>query len=136
MGLAQSGADLEGDIEDMVEWKRALTGLFSEVLPLDVFHRDEGLFRLVIDLIDGADVRMGEGRRGLGFDDEPLPDVLVQGKPGREKLQGYGTFEARIIGQINNPHSTPAEDFVDLVMTDDHAPGGKLHRPSGDCPGK
>ena len=81
-------------------------------------HRDEGLAVGLINFVNSAGVRMVEASGGLGLAQKPRPLILVLEGLTREELQGYGAFELRVLGLVNDTHAAPAELGEDLVMAD------------------
>jgi hypothetical protein len=77
----------------------------------------------LVDFVDGGDVGMVDGGRGLRFLDEAAPAGLVGHELGRQDLHRDLAVEPGIEGAIDDPHTAPADLFLDSVMgeeTPDH----------------
>jgi hypothetical protein len=57
------------------------------------FHGDESLPVLVVDFVDGADVRVIERGGSFGFALEAAQSLCITGEFISEELQGYATTE-------------------------------------------
>src|SRR6202044_1685982 len=89
-----------------------------QCLPVEKFHGDESLATLLADVVDGADVGMVKGGRGLCLSLESRKGLRVARHIGREKLQRYKATQAGILGLVNDPHAPAAEFLDDAVMGD------------------
>ena len=72
-------------------FERPLLDLVPERLPFHVLHGDVGSSLAFPDLMDDADVRVGQGRGRLGFDEEPLLELGRVHQVRREELQGHAS---------------------------------------------
>ena len=59
--------DIDGDIEQAIEFHALAADQVFERLAIEKFHGDEGFGVLFTDIVDGADVGMIQSRGGLGF---------------------------------------------------------------------
>ncbi len=57
--------NLRPQFQHLLQWQRLAVDAMFQGLPLQEFHYDESPFVLLINLVDGADVRMVQGRGGL-----------------------------------------------------------------------
>ena len=71
----------------------------SQAPALDVSHRDPGDALVLAEVVDGADPRVIESRRGLGLPQEPLARVLVDAESGGEELQRDLAAQTRVLGE-------------------------------------
>jgi hypothetical protein len=69
----------------------------------------------LVDLVDGADVRMIQGRRSLGLVKESLLRRVVAGQVRRQELDGDLTPQARVSGRIDDAHAAVPEFGEDVV---------------------
>jgi len=89
----------------------------SERLPPVPRHDDEepavgGL----ADFVDGADVRMIDGRCGLCFADEAGFGLGIPGQLGRQEFQSDRALEARVFRLVDDAHAARAERIRDPVV--------------------
>ncbi len=87
-------------------------------LAFQQFHGDESPGVDFINFVDGADVRVVQGRCGLGFTAETLQSLGVLGEFFRQEFQGYKTVEAGVFGLVHNAHAATAELLHDAVVRD------------------
>ncbi len=99
-------------------------------------HGDEAQALVLSDLIDGADVRMVQGRGGLGLATEA---GLVLGSHGAlvmEKLERHLAAQLHVLGQIDDAHAPAAERPDQPVVRDltggERLPGGGTASASGE----
>lgn len=59
--------DVNGEGQQDFSFQRAAGGAVPEGQPIQKLHGDERLAMLVVDFVDSSDVRMIQGRSGLGF---------------------------------------------------------------------
>ena len=93
-----------------------------------VRHDDEELAIVGgLDAVNGADVRMVGGRRGLRLADEALLGGLVVTPLRRQELERNVSAEFRVARLVNHAHPAAAELGGDLVV--DHGPANEgIHR--------
>src|SRR5579859_2078548 len=87
-------------------------------------HGDERPPMLVIDLIDRADVRVVQGRSGLGFALEAVERLRIFSYLVRKELEGDEAAEFYILGFVDHAHAAAAQSFQNPVVRDglaDHA---------------
>ncbi len=63
VGFAETLAELHRDIQRLVQVQRTRPGLVLENLAVDPLHGDEGVSFGFVDLVNGADVGVVQGRR-------------------------------------------------------------------------
>src|SRR5579872_1995071 len=81
-------------------------------------HSDEGLPVLIVDLVDGADVRMVQCRSGLGFALKATECLQVFGYVVGQELESDEAAELHVLGLIDHTHPAPAKFLQDTVMRD------------------
>jgi len=114
-GCQRSG-DRDG-IPENVGYRQAIRwNQLLECLAVDELHHDEVSPIVLVDLVDGDDVRMIQRRRSFGFVNEPLLARLVCQLLGTQDFDANETIEPQIAGLIDNTHSAFAELGDDLVM--------------------
>ena len=86
--------------------------------PIQKLHGDEGFTVLIVDFVDGADVRMIQCRGGLGFAPEAGECLRVFGDVIGQKLKGNEAAEVHVLSLINHTHPAAAEFLDDAVVRD------------------
>jgi len=71
---------------------------------------------LVVNFINGADVRMIQGRSCLGFYAKACECLRVFGYFVGQELQGDKAVELDVFCFINQPHTATAELLEDAIM--------------------
>src|SRR5438128_1194216 len=87
-------------------------------LAFQKLHGDESLPLLLADVVDGADVRVIEGGRGLRLASETGQRLKVSGNFFRQEFEGDETVQARVFGLVDHTHPTAAEFLQDAVVRD------------------
>ncbi len=116
VGLLEARRDLERDFDRLVYLERPRGERFLEAPSLDERHRDERRALGLSDLMDGADIRVVESRRGAGLLDETGFRFRVALELGGKELQGDDAAEARILGLVDHAHAALADLVEDFVM--------------------
>jgi hypothetical protein len=90
---------------------------FVQGIAVHKFHGDKGdTFGRLANVVNGADVRVIKGRRGLGFGKKPLPALLIAGQFGRQKLDRCLPTQPRILREKDFSHSSGANTGNDAVV--------------------
>jgi hypothetical protein len=87
-------------------------------LSVQVFHDDESLAVLLVDLVDGADIGMVEGGSGSCFAPEALQRLMVFGYVVRKELERDKAAQFDVLGFIDHTHTAAAELLNDAVVRD------------------
>ena len=119
VGLAQTRGDLVDDVHGLLRLERPLPDPVPERLPLHVLHGDVGPVFALADLVDDADVRVGQGRGRLGLDEEPLLELGRVHEVRRQELQGDASLELEVLGLVDDPHTAVADLLDDPVLAGD-----------------
>jgi len=82
---------------------------------IDDVSRDEPLAFVLIDVMNGSDVRMIEGRCGSGFSLEALQRLLTLGQVFGQELERYQAEQLRVFGLVDHARAA-AELFQDVIM--------------------
>ena len=98
---------------------------------MHILHGDIGPALALPDLMDNADVRVGQGRGRLGLDEEPLLELGRVHQVRRQELQGDRSPELDVLGPIDDPHAAVTDFVDDLVFSGDetarfHNRGGRF----------
>jgi hypothetical protein len=90
--------------------------LIAQRLPVHMLHDDEELAVMLLDVVDGANVRMVERRRRACLLQKARPCIRLCRHLRREKFQRDFAIEFGIDGEIHLAHAARAEVLKDLVM--------------------
>ena len=129
MGGIQGVRDLDAKIEHRLNLQRLASDAVPERLPLQQFHGDEGSPIGLVDLVDGADVRVVQGGRSFGLPLETRESLCVVGEFVGKELQGDVAAELQVFRLIHHAHAPAADPAEDAVMGDrlTHGLGGRGH---------
>ena len=94
---------------------------------LDQFHDQEVHAILVTDVMQRADVRMGEFRNRFGFALQTLPQGRIRGQIAGQNFDGYISLQTSVPGAIHLSHSSRPERRENLVRSEFDT-RGKNHR--------
>ena len=100
--------------EDLVQRQPARTHAAVERFARQQLHDDEVGAVLLVDLVDGDDVGMVEGRRGACLLEEALAPILVGHLA--DHLQGDEAIEARVHRAIDHAHASGADPIDEPVV--------------------
>ena len=89
-----------------------------ERLAIQKLHGDERLAVVLADLVDRADVRMVQRRRGTRFAPEAFQRLRVAGHFLGQELQGHEAAKVGVLGLVDHTHPAAAELLDDAVMRD------------------
>jgi len=101
-----------------IKRQRIVGNAVLQDLPVEKFHRNDWPTVVFANFIDGADVRVIQGRSSLCLKVEASQYFCVWREPVREELQGNEAVELGILCFIDNAHTAPAELFGDAVVRD------------------
>jgi hypothetical protein len=101
----------------------------GKVVAVDVFHGDEVAAVVSPDVVDAADVDVGDGASGADFAVKEGEPCGVGGETGREELHGHGLAEGEVVGAIDLAHA-PGTDAADdsVAIRDEGARREQLGR--------
>src|ERR1700730_17274629 len=106
--------------------------------PVQELHHDERTIDVPADFVNGADIRMVEGRGGTRLAAETFQDLRVLLQIVGQKLQRNETAQLQVLGFIHHTHPATAELLDDAIVRDglaDHTQacyggsGGKSMKP-------
>jgi hypothetical protein len=81
-------------------------------------NSDKGFAVLVVNFVDGADVRMIESRGSFGFALEAVEGLRVFGYIIGKEFEGNEAVELHVFGFVDHSHAAAAELFYDEVVRD------------------
>ncbi len=108
--------DLDGVIQQLVEFQRLLGDPVLQGLPFQVLHDEEGRAFPLADVMQGADVGMVQGGGGAGLALEALESLTVRRVPFGEELQGDGATEPSVLGLVDDAHAPAAKLLKNPVV--------------------
>jgi hypothetical protein len=114
----ESVGDLDAKGEDRLQFHRTACDQVLERRAVEEFHHQKGFAAFLADVVDRANVRMIQRRRGLGFAPETLKRLPILRQILRKKLEGHKAAEAGVLGLVDDAHASAAEFFEDAVMRD------------------
>src|SRR5262249_16902439 len=116
MGGIERIRDLDGQAEKLGGGKRSPRNKVIQGSALQKLHSNKVLSLEFVNFVDGADVRVVEGRCSPRFPLEPLQRARIPFGLLREKFEGYPASQADVLGLINDAHASGAELPYDPVM--------------------
>ena len=114
VGCPQGVGDLGADRKSVLQRQGGLLRL--EGLAVDEFHCNEIRAFELFDAVDGTDVGMIEGRRGLGFLDEPGRFFSCGRHLIREEFQRDHAIECEVPRLVHDAHAPLAQFLKDLIV--------------------
>ncbi len=121
MPSSRSSSRLEGPPGDAV----------LERLAFQKLHHDEGLPLVLVDVVDGADAGVVEGRGGPGLALEALLGLVAREEPLGQELERDLAAQAGVLGLVDDAHAPAAELLEDAVVGDGLAGHGDALRCAG-----
>ena len=106
--------DLAGDRQRLVERQRPLRDAIGERRTLDELEHQRLTSLHVLESVDGADVRMIEGRQRLRLTCEASHPLGIGGEGVRQDLEGDLAIQPRVAGAIHLAHAARAKQRQDL----------------------
>ena len=108
--------DLDGQLDKHIHLQGVLADALLESLPLQQFHGDEIAAVGLPDLIDGADVRVIQGRGGPGLALEALQRRRVFFQLSGQELQSDVPAEVEVFSFVHHTHAAAAKLVQDAVV--------------------
>ena len=108
----QRVGDFRGQRQREVQLHRLAGDLVLQRGTIEKFHGDEHFAVLVVNFVDGADVRMIQGRSGFGFAFETRKRLGIFRDLVRKELQRHEAAELGVFRFVHHAHSATAE-FLD-----------------------
>ena len=96
----------------------------------DELHDDEIHAFFVADVVDGDDIGVIQGGRGLGFLHEAQLALAVGDPVGRQNLDRDGPLQLRVASLIDDSHAALAQRIDNLVVSNGAANHGAVSPPS------
>src|SRR5215472_8095053 len=116
MESVQCIGDLNAEVKQGFNVQRLATDPMAKCLALQQFHGDEGSPLRLINLVDGADVRMIQCGSCLGFTLKTAERMRAFGCVVRQELERNKATELHILGFKNDPHRAGAKLLNDVIV--------------------
>ena len=107
---------LHRDVQQVVKIQSLAMDSLLQALAFELFHDDEGVPVVVLDVVDGADVGMVELRCGARLPHKPLQRALILGQMFGDEFQRDMAAQADVLRLVNNSHSAAAQLRQHAVM--------------------
>jgi hypothetical protein len=108
--------DFDAEVEEGFEFDRPGADAVLQRDAIEKLHCDKGFAVLIVDVVDGADVGMIEGGRGLGLTLKAGKGLGIAGDFFGKEFERDEAVETRVFGLINDFHAATAELFNDAVV--------------------
>ena len=97
---------------------RTVADQVLQSVTVEVLHGDERLAVLFANVVDGADVGMVEGGRGLGLTPETLQSLAVLGHVFGQELESHKAMQPGVLGLVDDTHPAAAQLLDDAIVRD------------------
>ena len=91
---------------------------------VEEFHGDESFAVLVVNLVNGADVRMVQGRGSFGFALKAAQGLRIFGNVVGQELEGDKAAQLHVFRLVDNAHAPTTELLDDPVVRNSLADHG------------
>ena len=98
-------SDLDGQLEKDFLLQRLAFSAVLEGVPLEQLHGNEISAIMLVDVINGADARVVEGRGGTRLALETLNGLRVTDQLFRQELEGHQTMELGVLSRCGSSPS-------------------------------
>src|SRR6266545_5306753 len=110
--------DLNRDIENRIGIQSLAMNHLLQAFALQFLHDDEGMPVVVVDIVNGADIRMVELGRSPRFAFETFQRLGVTYQIFGNELKRYTPSEAYVLRLVHNAHATASEFSQDAIVGD------------------
>ena len=111
----------DAQLQQQIHRQRLAPDTMLERLPLEMLHHNEVPAILLPDLVNRADVRVIQRRRGACFPLKSLQRIWIARQFLGQELQGDVAAEARVLSLVDDSHSAATEFLDDFVVGNDLA---------------
>jgi hypothetical protein len=108
----------DAQLPDALDRQAASCNVLVEALPLDQLHRQEAGRGVVLDRVQGDDVRVVERRYGARLALEALEPLRVRGEALRQHLERDVAAEPGVARAVDLAHPARAQRGDDLVAAE------------------
>src|ERR1700746_1260212 len=106
MGSIERVRNLDGEGQNQFSFHRSPADAVLQRQAIQKFHGDECVAVLVVNLVDGTDVWMIQGRSSFGFALKAAKSWRVCGYNVGQELECYKPAELHIFSLVDNTHPT------------------------------
>jgi hypothetical protein len=110
--------DFDPEIEQLLGFQRSAERQLAKSLAFQILHRDERLFLVLPDLVNGANVRVIQSRSCSCLATKAFKSKLIAGHVIGKKLQGGKAAKLGVFGLVNDTHATTAQLLHNAVVRD------------------
>ena len=110
--------DLDAKIKHHLDPHRLTRNHVPKGLSFQEFHGDERSPIGFVDFVDGTNVRVVQGRRGLGFPLKPAEGLRVVGEFVGKELQSDVAAQLEVLRLVHNTHPAPTQLLHYAVVRD------------------
>jgi hypothetical protein len=133
VGGIESVRHFYSDVQKPLQLQRMIADQMLQRRAIEKFHHDEGTTLVLSYFMDGADVRMVQGRGGLAFPLEAGQGCWIVGYVIRQKLKRDKAVKVYVLSLVNDTHPAAAQFLGNAVMGNslpDHFGRGRHGRKS------
>ncbi len=112
----QCVGNLDSQLQYLLKRQWLAGNAVLQCLPIEKLHDDEGPSVLVINLMDGTNVCMIQGRGGFGLALQAANCLRVSGDIVGKELQRDKAIQFDILGFVNHAHASTTEPCDDAVV--------------------
>src|ERR1700722_5309643 len=116
VGGVEAAGDLDAEFEQAGEIHGFAGDGVLESMAFEQFHGDKRAAFEFADVVNGADVRVVQGRGGAGFSAETFDGLWILRNIVGKKFEGDGAAEAGVPRFVDNAHATTAQFAEHAVM--------------------
>ena len=118
VGRIQGIGDLDADRQQGVEFQGTARDVVLQCCAVKKLHGDERLPVLVVDFVDGADVRVIQRGCSFGFALKTAESLRIFRYFFGEEFEGNKPPELDVFGFVDDTHAAATELFNDAVVGD------------------
>src|SRR5262249_17480268 len=107
---------LNTDIEYFSGAKRPAVDALFERLAVEIFHHDKRPSFVLADIVNGADLRMIQGRSSSRLDSKSLERLRIFSIPLRQNLHRHWPAQPDILALVDHAHAASAEMLENPVV--------------------
>jgi hypothetical protein len=126
VGRLEAGRDLSREVDRLGSWQGPdPPNERGEVLTVDVLHRHEKMLLPLDDIVEAANVRVGDLTAEANFLVKTLENLRRSGQLGANELESHRLSKSQIVGPVDLTHSATSEKRHDAVPLGKHGAGRK-----------
>ena len=109
---------LHRDVQQFFELQRFPVDSLLQAFPFQLLHHNEGMSAVVLYVMNGANVRMVQARRGPRLPLKAVKRFAIAKQIVRNELQRNVTAQAHVFRFVNNAHTTAANLPQNAIVGD------------------